>query len=31
MGKVLVKAYEKGEIITNKKEMDKAYQLGTSL
>ena len=30
-GKVLVKAYEKGEIITNKKEIDKAYQLGTSL
>ena len=31
VGKVLVKAYEKGEIITNKKEMDKAYELGTSL
>lgn len=31
VGKVLVKAYEKGEIITNKKEMQKAYKLGASL
>ena len=30
-GKVFVKAYDKEEIITNKKEMDNAYELGTSL
>ena len=30
-GKVLVKAYDKGEIIKNKKEMEKAYELGASL
>jgi len=30
-GKVLVKAYEKGEILTNKREMERAYELGASL
>jgi multimeric flavodoxin WrbA len=30
-GKVLVKAYEKGEILKNQKALEKAYNLGTSL
>jgi multimeric flavodoxin WrbA len=30
-GKVLVKAYEKGEILKNQKALEKAYKLGTSL
>ncbi len=30
-GKVFVRAYEKGEIIRNRKEMEKAYELGASL
>ncbi len=30
-GKVLAKAFEKGEIKENKKELNRAYQLGTSL
>ena len=30
-GKILVTAYEKGEIAHNKQEMDKAYELGRSL
>jgi len=29
-GKVLVKAYEKGEILKNQKELKEAYNLGTS-
>ena len=29
--KILVTAYEKGEIGQNKQEMDKAYELGKSL
>jgi multimeric flavodoxin WrbA len=31
VGKLLVEAYEKGEITNNKKEMEKAYELGASL
>ena len=31
VGKVLVKAYEKGEILKNKEELDKAFKLGASL
>jgi multimeric flavodoxin WrbA len=30
-GKVLAKAYEKGEILKNQKALEKAYKLGTSL
>jgi hypothetical protein len=30
-GKILVKAYEKGEIIKNQKALKKAYELGMSL
>jgi multimeric flavodoxin WrbA len=30
VGQVLVEAYEKGEIINNKKEMESAYELGAS-
>jgi len=30
-GKILVKAYEKGEILKNQKALEKAYKLGTSL
>jgi hypothetical protein len=30
-GKVLVKAYEKGEILKNQKAMKKAYDFGISL
>jgi multimeric flavodoxin WrbA len=31
VGKILVKAYEKGEIRENREEMEKAYEFGTSL
>jgi multimeric flavodoxin WrbA len=31
VGKILVTAYEKGEIRTNREEMEKAYELGASL
>jgi len=30
-GTVFVKAYEKGEIAKNRKELDRAYELGASL
>jgi hypothetical protein len=30
-GKVLAKAYEKGEILKNQKALEKAYKFGTSL
>ena len=30
-GEVLVKAYEKGEILKNRREMERAYELGASL
>ena len=30
-GEVLVKAYEKGEILKNKREMERAYEFGASL
>ena len=31
VGKIFVKAYEKGEIMGNQKELEKAYKLGSSL
>ena len=31
VGTVFVKAYEKGEILKNRKELDRAYELGASL